>query len=301
MPKTLKYSLLVFAGGCCYGIVIPLVRSLFAQGFSTSDVMTAQYLFGVVFLALVVALFSRRKITLKQVAQLIGLGIVAAGVSYGYYHALDLLSAATSVTLLFQFVWMGVVLQALVERRLPKRMTVLAVLVIMVGTFLAAGVFEQSVEGLDPLGVFFGILSAVCYTVFLFASGRIAVEQPAINRTLFTSAGSLLITFALAPGFFVEGALQNGIAIFGIPLALVGIFLPIVLIQTGAPHLPSGLTTIMASGEMPCGILAAAIFLGDTITAPVAAGVIIILAGIVLSQLDDVREALKRHNADADA
>jgi drug/metabolite transporter (DMT)-like permease len=50
----------------------------------------------------------------------------------------------------------------------------------------------------------------------------------------------------------------------------------------------------MASSELPSGILMGAIFLGDQVTAAIAAGVTLVLAGIVLSQLPDLLK-LRKH------
>ncbi|MDR1713820.1 MAG: DMT family transporter [Coriobacteriales bacterium] len=289
MSQTLKNSLLVFIAGVAYGVMVPLVRGAYTAGFTTMDVMAAQYLFAALALALVALLFFRSRITPKALFQLLGLGVVSCGVSFGYYHALDYLPAATAVTLLFQFVWMGVALQAIIERRLPSRPTWIAVALIFVGTFLAAGVFEQHDLGLSAIGLFYGLLSAVFYTAFLFLSGKVATSMPTVNRTLFTTMGSFLISFAFTPLLFVSDAFPRGLAIYALPLALAGILAPILLIQKAAPHLPAGITTIMAASELPSGIIMAAVFLQEAITPAIALGVLIVLAGIVLSQYDELK------------
>jgi drug/metabolite transporter (DMT)-like permease len=259
------------------------------MGYESSEIMVLQYSIGVLTLGLVVACFSRRRVSLKQVLQLGGVGIIAAGVSFGYYHALALLSSAAAITLLFQFVWMGVLLQAILERRLPDRMTVLSVVVVLGGTVLAAGILEWNDSPLDPLGVCYGLMSAVCYTVFLRLSGKVATGLPTVNRTLFTSTGSLITSICLTPTFITSGAILQDFSWFAIPLALVGIVLPISFIQKGATKLPSSVTTIMASSELPSGILMGALFVGDAITVAELLGVVIILAGIVLSQASALR------------
>jgi drug/metabolite transporter (DMT)-like permease len=289
MPKTLTYAFLVFMGGWCYGVMIPLVRIAHSMGYDSTQIMVVQYLIGVLALSLAVVFFSRRRVSLKQALQLGGVGIIAAGVSFGYYHALALLSSAAAVTLLFQFVWMGVLLQAVIERKLPDRMTVLSVALVLGGTVLAAGILEWNSSPLSLPGILYGLLSAVFYTVFLRLSGKVAADLPTVNRTLFTSTGSLITALCLAPTFVTSGAILREFTWFAIPLALIGIVLPVFLIQKGAVKLPSGVTTIMASSELPSGILMGALFVGDQITALEMLGVAIILGGIVLSQFDSLR------------
>jgi drug/metabolite transporter (DMT)-like permease len=289
MPKTFKYALMVFAGGWCYGVMVPLVRIAHSMGYNSAQIMVAQYLVGVVALGFTVLLFSRRRVPAKQMLKLAGVGVIAAGVSFGYYHALALLSSAAAVTLLFQFVWMGVVLQAILERRLPSPLTILSVVLVLSGTVLAAGILEWQTGPLNVLGVFYGLLSAVFYTVFLRLSGKVATDLPAVNRTFFTSTGSLIASLFLAPTFLAGTTILWDFAWITIPLALIGIVAPVFLIQKGAPQLPSSVTTIMASSELPSGILMGAAFAGDPISFLEILGILIILAGIVLSQLNPMR------------
>ncbi|MCL1891332.1 MAG: DMT family transporter [Coriobacteriia bacterium] len=302
MSKTLRYSLIMFAAGCCYGVVVPLVRVIYAQGISPTQVLGLQYFLGSLALALVVLIFFRRKVAPKALLQLLGVGFLAAGVSFFYYQAISLIPSATALTLLFQFVWMGVVVQAVRERTFPPAMTIISVLVIMLGTILATGVLETGPEPLNVIGVLFGFLSAVFYTAFLVASGKAAAGVPAVNRTLFTTIGSFIIALVIYPSFFTETLapnLTNGDLLMpSLALGMMGILLPVFLIAYSAPHLPNGLATIMASSELPSGILCVMLFMGDKISPLVFLGVVIVLAGIVLSQAKDVLKALSVHAND---
>jgi drug/metabolite transporter (DMT)-like permease len=292
MSKTLKYSLCVFIGGCTYGLVIPCVRIILDWGFTPLDAMTSQYCASVVILATAVVLFSRRKMNARQVLQLLFMGVVSALVSLFYYNSIALISASAAVTLLFQFVWMGVVVQAVLERRAPRPLMLASVAVVMVGTVLAVGIADEGLGGLDALGVVYGLLSAVAYTALLFATSRLATELPPVNRTLFSAMGSLAFALVIGSSFVAEGVFAQGIFWMAVPLGLAGLVLPISLISTGSPHLPPGITTILAAGELPCGVLAAVVFLGDPITPLVALGLVIGLAGIVPSPAPEIKSLL---------
>ena len=299
MSKTLKYSTVMFLAGVCYGFNVPLVRFVYAQGFSASEVMIFQYSAATVFLAIIIVLFFRRRVTFKDIMKLFCVGFLAAGVSFSYYRALALLPSATAVTLLFQFVWMGLIAQALRERKLPNKTALFSVLIVMLGTVLATGILEVGAtsDPLNPLGIFFGLLSAAFYAAFIIASSKTATQLPAANRTLFTSIGSFFVAFILCPTFFnstLPSAITNpGFILPGLALGIAGILLPVFLIASSSPHLPNGLSTIMASSELPSGILCAALFMGDAISPLVALGVVIVLAGIALSQSPELLAHLK--------
>jgi drug/metabolite transporter (DMT)-like permease len=301
MSTRLRYSIIMFIAGSCYGIVVPLVRTAYAAGFGVGEVMVTQYLIAALLLVVVVVVFSRRHMTLKEFGQLLCVGVVASGVSFCYFRALDLLPSATALTLLFQFVWIGVVIQIVRERKLPKPLTVFAVVLVMIGAVLATGATSEvdSFANLDPLGVLFGFLSALFYALFLFLSGRVAVDLPAVNRTLVSVTASFLVAFTLCPLYFAKPMLLE-MPLLGLVLGIVGICLPVFLIAVSAPKLPPGLATIMASSELPSGVICATIFLGDPLTLPVAGGVVIVLLGIVLSELENLRLSAKEHKLDKD-
>lgn len=265
--------------------MVPLVRIAQGEGFSVGHIMVSQYFVAALVLCLCCLLFSRRRIALKDAFKLMAMGLVSAGVSFFYYQALQLLSSAMALILLFQFVWMGMVAQAIRTRTPPKPAALMAVLLVVFGAVLATGLLDEGItpESLDLLGIFYGFLSAVCYTAFLILSSRVVTSLPAINRSLFTVTGSLVVSFAVTPTYF-EAPMLIVDPLASVALGVLGICTPIVLIALSAPKLPAGLTTVMASSELPSGVICAAIFIGEPVSLTIALGVVIVLVGIVVSE-----------------
>ena len=135
------------------------------------------------------------------------------------------------------------------------------------------------------------MMAAVSTALFMFLSGRIGVDLPPIQRGLFVCLGACILGFAVCPGYFASGALQAGIWKYGLVLGAFGLLIPVVLFGIGTPHLPTGLSTIMASSELPCGILISVFVLGEPVSTLQAAGVVVILAGVVVSQLPNLLPA----------
>ena len=117
------------------------------------------------------------------------------------------------------------------------------------------------------------------------------MDLPPIQRGLFVCLGACILGFAVCPGYFTSGALQAGIWKYGLVLGAFGLLIPVVLFGIGTPHLPTGLSTIMASSELPCGILISVFVLGEPVSTLQAAGVVVILAGVVVSQLPNLLPA----------
>ena len=91
---------------------------------------------------------------------------------------------------------------------------------------------------------------------------------------------------AASQAFF--GALQAGIWKYGLILGVFGLFVPVVLFGIGTPHLSAGLSTIMASSELPCGIAISVLVLSEPVDALQTAGIAVIMLGVAVSQLPNL-------------
>ena len=284
--NTLRYSGIVFLAGASYGAQATTVKITYAAGFTWTQVVASQALFAALLFA--VALLVQRArgkrlvpLSLKQTIALLALGLNTCIGTVLYNYALTLLPVSVAITLLFQFTWMGIVVQLVVMRRRPRAAEAAAAAVILGGTLMASGMFSESVGALDPVGIACGLLSAVSCTFFMFFSSRVGRGMPSVQRGLVVCLGAC----ALCPDYFASGVLQDGIWKFGLVLGLCALFVPVALFGIATPHLTPGLAAIMASSELPCGIALSTLVLGEPVEALQVAGVVAILAGIVISQL----------------
>ena len=272
--------------GASYGAQATTVKITYAAGFTWTQVVASQALFAALLFA--VALLVQRArgkrlvpLSLKQTIALLALGLNTCIGTVLYNYALTLLPVSVAITLLFQFTWMGIVVQLVVMRRRPRAAEAAAAAVILGGTLMASGMFSESVGALDPVGIACGLLSAVSCTFFMFFSSRVGRGMPSVQRGLVVCLGAC----ALCPDYFASGVLQDGIWKFGLVLGLCALFVPVALFGIATPHLTPGLAAIMASSELPCGIALSTLVLGEPVEALQVAGVVAILAGIVISQL----------------
>ncbi len=290
----LKHSIMIFIAGISYGIQGVLVKLTLTAGFSWSQSIVAQASFGL-FLFVVMLLIQKLrskphvKVIPMQFLSLLGLGVLTGVSGVFYSFALSMIPASVAIVLLFQFVWVGVIIQSIFTRRAPNKFELIASGVILGGTLFASGVFSHEVESLNPLGVACGLVPAVSFATFLFASGRAGTLLPPIQRGSIVCAGSLIPALVVCPDFFTSGALQNGIGIYGLLLGLFAQLIPITLIGIAAPHLPSALSTIMAASELPSGVIASALVLGEVVDGMQYLGVAIILMGVVIAQWPNFR------------
>lgn len=288
---TALYALLVFIAGSSYGFLVPVIKIAKGQGLDPFSFLPSMYIIAFA-VGLVVTLVQRVPLaTPRQLAKLAFLGVLTSSTSLCYYNAVALLPGAVALTLLFQYVWVGVVIECVVERRLPARSTVIAVIIVLVGTLFAAGVFEATFFTLDPLGLACGAGSAVFYALFLFASGRLGADEPVALRTTMVGVGGFVTTLVFNPLYFTTSFLMPQTWPFAVILAFVGVLVPVGLIALAGPHLTTGMVNVMASSELPVGIIAAWVAVAEQPSALALLGAALVLVGIVYKQLADARSA----------
>ena len=290
MNKTVIYALLVFAAGASYGFIVPAVKAAVQIGVYPADFLPLQYLVAL-FACVAFALIRRVKfVGVRESAKMALLGALTGCTSICYYTSVSMLPGAVALTLLFQYVWVSVLIECVVERKLPSRSTVIAVCIVLVGTLFAAGIFEGSFTTLDPFGIAAGAGSAVFYALYLYLSGRIGVDQPASLRAAMLPAGGLIATSIANPACYTTAFFDAATWPFAIGMSIIGVILPTTLINYASPHLSTGMVSVMASSELPIGILAAWVLVGDTPSALTLFGAVIVLAGIVFKQLGDIKQ-----------
>lgn len=98
-------------------------------------------------------------------------------------------------------------------------------------------------------------------------------------------AGSVVMSLTVCPDYVVSGVLAQGILLFAVIAGFFGLLCPVLLFGMGSPHLPAGLSTVMAAAELPAGLLVAMIVLGEPLGVVEWLGVAIILAGVCLAQV----------------
>ena len=120
----LKYALAVFLGGASYGAMGTVAKSAFAAGFAWPQTVMSQALFGTLLFGLAFAIEALRNrkaapMDARKLLRLAGTGMVTATTGVLYSIALSRLPVAVAITLLFQFTWIGIVIQVVATRKPP--------------------------------------------------------------------------------------------------------------------------------------------------------------------------------------
>ncbi|KAA0566870.1 EamA family transporter [Bacillus sp. CH30_1T] len=278
--KPINASLCVLIGASSYGIHASVVKLGFAEGYSVSDVTGIQYLFGVAMLFLAFLFTKKIRMTKTHWVSLFGGGILLS-------FSLHEVPASIAVVMLFQFTWIGVLIESIYLKKFPSNKKLLSVVFLWMGTLLAGGVisserFRWSENG---MGILFGFFAAITFALFIFFSGKVAKEVPTIQKSMMITLGGLLVVLiAFRPSFIQEPVQIVEMADFGLLVGIFGSIFPVVFFAIGTPHLDSSLSTIVGAAELPTAILAAMWILHEQVVLLQFIGILLILIGIAIPQ-----------------
>lgn len=288
---------MVALGASSYGMLTTFVKMAYEEGFTTYEVTFAQLLIG--FLGLTVLnLFykEKKKIAAVPVSQKSILKLILAGSSLGltsifYYLAVQYITVSIGIVLLMQSVWMGVALDALIQKEKPTLLKMLAVVIILVGTLLATNVLFESFE-LDVRGVLFGFLAAASYTITIYSSNTVSTELPSLARSKWMMLGGLFIVSIITLPTLIQKFNFEIFYFWGPLLAIFGTVLPPLFLTAGMPKLNVGIGVIITSIELPVAVCMAYLLLNEVVTLPQWLGIILILFSIIVMNLKKAKKAL---------
>ena len=284
-----KATLQMFLGGASYGVMATVYKLTYAAGFSPAHVTAGQAWAGFALFACLLALGIARgrswqRLGARQVAKLVGVGMCSGVTCILYTYAMSLLPVPVALALLFQFTWIGSVIEVAFTRKPPAPMQVVAALVVIGGTVLASNVWQTGILEYNPTGIACALGAAVSCALFVTMNGRVRTTCSTAQRGLIVAAGMVITSHLVCPDFVISGVLLEGMAPYALVAGFFSVVLPVVMFGLGAPHLTPGVSTILTSAELPAGLFTAMLVLGTPVSPLEWLGVAIILAGVCIAQ-----------------
>lgn len=225
----IKYIFIVFIGAASYGILSTFVKIGYSYGFHVGEITGSQMFIGMTCLWLIAILAGRKKgqklkqLQPRKLLTLLGVGSLTGLTGILYYSALSFIPASLAIVLLFQFTWIGILIEWIFGKQKPSKKTWIALGIIFVGTLLSANVFSNSGAHWPLTGLLLGLGAACSFAFFIFASGRVETQISPWNRSALMITGAVLLTFVIfPPTFFVSSAWGEGLWWIALILALFG-------------------------------------------------------------------------------
>ena len=285
----LKGVLLVGSGASSYGMLATFVKLAYQENYTTAEVTTAQFVYGIIGL-LLINLFQKVKnnntikATKKERFQLMFAGTSLGLTSVFYYLAVKYIPVSIAIVLLMQTVWMGVILEMILEKKLPSKQKTIAVFIVLIGTLLATNILKNNLN-IDWRGIIWGMLAAASITTTMFTANKIAIGISSAQRSLYMLFGGAIIVFCFAI-FTQNTPFQFEIFMkWGIVLALFGTIIPPILMNAGFPKTGLGIGSIVSTLELPVSVLMAYVILNESVVATQWIGILLIIFAIVFMNI----------------
>ena len=284
-------------GATSYGMLATFVKMAYEENYSTAEVTVAQFVLGILGILSINAFQKNRKgntvvkASRKNIFQLMLAGTSLGLTSVFYYLTVKYIPVSIAIVLLMQTVWMGVLLEMMLDKKRPSTQKIISVFIVLIGTVLATNLLQTEIQ-LDWRGIGLGLLAAASFTTTMFTANRVAVGISSAQRSLYMLLGGAVIVFAFA---MVTQSTPFNFNIFmkwGIILALFGTIIPPMLMNAGFPLTGIGLGSIVSALELPVSVLMAYFLLNETVNTLQWFGITLILVAIVLMNAKPKKESL---------
>jgi drug/metabolite transporter (DMT)-like permease len=291
--NVLKGVVLVGLGATSYGMLATFVKLAYQENYTTAEVTTAQFVLGIMGILLINLIQKNKnnkgsgvvKATTRNIFQLMLAGSSLGMTSVFYYLAVRYIPVSIGIVLLMQTVWMGVLLEWVLDKKAPSVQKIISVIIVLVGTALATNLIAKDLN-IDWRGILWGMLAAASFTTTMFTANRVAIGISSAQRSLYMLMGGAVIVFSFALFTQVTPFHFSIFGKWGIILALFGTIIPPMLMNSGFPHTGIGLGSIVSSLELPVSVMMAYVILDETVVLTQWIGILLIILAIVIMNVN---------------
>jgi DME family drug/metabolite transporter len=220
---------------------------------------------------------------------LIGVLGVAAS-NYFYYLAIQRTNVATAIIVQYTApIW--VLIYAVARRQQkPTKQRVGAVGLAVTGIALVIGIFGGSGLRLDAIGLFAGLLAAFSFAFYNVGGHNVLGRHDRWIVLIYTTGSASLFWLVVNPPWKVVAAHYSGDQwLFLLLFSLLSVLAPFSFYFAGLQHLEPTRAIVVSCLEPVFSIVIAAIELGEVMRPLQVAGIVFVLAAIVVVQLPDAK------------
>ncbi|MEZ2444442.1 DMT family transporter [Chitinophaga sp. RCC_12] len=280
-----RYILMVFAGACSFGILSTFVKLAYREGYTAAEISVTQACTGMIVLWILYLLTRRQRHPVKpgDWAWLLLTGGGIGLTSFVYYVSVAYIPASVAIVILMQFTWIGLLIEALLFKKMPSLLQLITTILILVGTWLGSGLAGGSLSGLSVKGLLYAGASAFLYAVYIIANSRVGKSLDTGKKSAVIITGSTLCIFLVnAPQLIASTHFDTGLLKWALFLALFGTIIPPLLFAKGIPKVGAGISAVIMTAELPVAIVCSHFILLEPVNGLQWAGVALMLLSMLL-------------------
>ena len=276
----------ILLSAALWGIIGLWNRRLMAGGFSPTDIVVVRNFGGMVLLAGIFAVKDRSVFRVKRehLKYFFGTGIVSVLLfTVCYFNCQKLCSLAVASILLYTAPSFVVVLSALLWKEPVTKKKLLALLLTLVGCALVCGLFSGGLT-VTLTGVLLGLGAGFFYALYSIFGRYALAHYGSMTVTVWTFLFAGPASLVLVPGSRTLGPAlaRPDMWLTAAGLVVFSTVLPYIFYTKGLSRVEAGQASIMASLEPVVAALAGILAFGEPVNAATVAGIICVLAGVVI-------------------
>ena len=283
-------GLMILTAGILWGILGIFVRELNADDLSSMDIVFIRAVTTTIILLPI--LFIRKKgewkIRLRDIWCFIGTGIGSiVFFNFCYFKAVVMTSLSVAAVLLYTAPAFVIIISAFVFRERVTVQKVIALVLTFLGLMLVTGILGSG-SRLSAGGILFGLGAGLGYALYSIFS-RFAIQRgyPPLTITFYTFLIAAISSAVMTNPVRIIGSFTARPFLL-IPALLLGALCtvcPFALYTTGLQYTENGVASIIASIEPVASTVVGALIYGEFLSAWNAAGVVMVLSGVIISSL----------------
>ena len=269
----------ILASAACFGSMAIFARMAYASGVDIPTLLLLRFTMAATLMWTLLLVKGMKLPRGRGMVMLVAMGSIGyAGQAFSFFTALTLASAGLVSLLLYLYPAIVAILARIVFRHPLTRMQIVAVVVALVGSVLTIG---KAGDG-KPLGIFFGILAAFIYSVYILTGSRFPKDvTPTASTTVITSAAAVTYACVVAvKGFHPPGTGTGWLAL--VCIAVVCTVLAILFFFEGLERVGAVRASVFSTVEPVFTVALAAIVLGEAITPMRVFGGALIVGAVLL-------------------
>jgi drug/metabolite transporter (DMT)-like permease len=288
-PQRFVGYVMAVVAAILFGLNGNFSRLLFDDGISPLTLLELRMLIGGLGLLIVLLVRDRRalKLHVRDLSWVMVFGIALALVSYTYFVAISRLPLAIALVIQFSAsAWMAVG-EAIWRKKLPALPVLFAVCLSFGGVILLTGIWQQSLNGLDGLGLLFANLSLLAYIVYMLVGKRVGRNLPALTSTTYGAFVACFFCFLVQPPWSIPAATWHPQHLWLILLVgIVGMAIPFSLTLAALRRLNATRAGIAGTLELVTASIIGYFWLGQHLNAWQIAGCTLVFISVIILQYE---------------
>lgn len=280
----IRGAIYVAAAALCWGIFPSISRALYAVGISPLE---AAVMRGVV-CAVIYAVYGAfkgayRTLNFKECALFFVMGMFTVVGMYVFYMlALDEVSTAVAVTLLYTAPAFVIIFDRIFYKERITRIKLISLVMTLLGCALAAKLFDFAALTVNAKGVIFGLLAGISYSMVTVFGKRMVKVHSAETTAVMPALFGGLVLCCIKPVWTI--AIPSVWAAIGfLALGVIGSVVPNMLYNKGlATGLDGGRASLIATIEPVTATLMGIVVFADSVSPIQFIGMALVLAGAAM-------------------